>query len=320
MQEEKNNNLINLDDQINLNEIFFVLIKGKKSIILSTFILFFAGIIYSFYLPNIYESRALLAPVDESSLLGESLSQISGLASFAGINLSQDSKNTNSKKAIEMMESLNFFENHILPKIFLPDLMALQSWEPQKNILLYDESIYQQNSDKWVRDFTFPKKLIPSAQESHEVFNENHFNLNVDNRTGYVKLTVKHQSPYLARQWTEIIFNEINRFYRQKDKAEAERAVNYLKNQMAKTSFSEIKQVTASLLQKEIQILTLIEANKEYVFEYVYPPDVMEEKSEPSRIFIISFMTFLGILLGVLIVLFNHYFFKKKKTLEITNS
>ena len=136
MQEEKNNNLINLDDQINLNEIFFVLIKGKKSIILSTFILFFAGIIYSFYLPNIYESRALLAPVDESSLLGESLSQISGLASFAGINLSQDSKNTNSKKAIEMMESLNFFENHILPKIFLPDLMALQSWEPQKNILL----------------------------------------------------------------------------------------------------------------------------------------------------------------------------------------
>ncbi len=318
MQEENNNNFSNLDNKINLNEIFFVLIKGKKYIIFSTIILFLAGIVYSLYLPNIYQSRALLAPVEESSLLGESLSQISGLASFAGINLSGDNKNTNSKKAIEMMESLNFFENHILPKIFLPDLMALKSWEPKKNILHYDESIYQQNSDEWVRDFSFPNKLIPSAQESHEVFNEEHFNLNVDNRTGYVKLSVKHQSPYVAKQWIEIIFNEINYFYRQKDKAEAEKSVNYLKNQMAKTSFSEVKQATASLLQKEIQILTLIEANKDYVFEYVYPPDVMEEKSEPSRIFIISFMTLLGIFSGALIVFFKHYFTEKKKTLEIT--
>ena len=41
---------------------------------------------------------------------------------------------------------------------------------------------------------------------------------------------------------------------------------------MAKTRFSEIKQVTAELLGQEIQKLTLIEANSDYVFEYVYPP------------------------------------------------
>ena len=80
-----------------------------------------------------------------------------------------------------------------------------------------------------------------------------------------------------------MIVEEINSFYRQKDKEEAEAAIVYLNNQIARTSLSEIKQVTASVLQKEIQKLTLIEARSDYVFEYIYPPSVMEQKSEPSR-------------------------------------
>ena len=109
-----------------------------------------------------------------------------------------------------------------------------------------------------------------------------------------------------------MIVKEVNAFYRQKDKSESEKAAIYLNKQISGTSLSEIKQVTASLLQQEVQKLTLIEANKDYVFEYIYPPSVMEQKSEPHRPLIVILFTFFGGLLGVLFVLFKYYFFEEK--------
>ena len=56
-------------------------------------------------------------------------------------------------------------------------------------------------------------------------------NLNEDKKTGFVTISIKHQSPYIAKQWTELIVNEINKFYRQKDKLESEKAARYLNQQ-----------------------------------------------------------------------------------------
>ena len=50
---------------------------------------------------------------------------------------------------------------------------------------------------------------------------------------------------------------------------------------MMKTTLSEIKEVTAELLQREIQKLSLVEVNENYVFEYIYPPSVMEKNLSP---------------------------------------
>lgn len=312
MQKIENNIHAN-DNEIDLKELFSILVQGKWIITSATIFFSIFGIIYSLSLPNIYESEALLAPVDESSsLMSGVLSEYSGLAGLAGISLPDGDNSSNSKKAIEVMSSLSFFENYIMPKIFLPDLMAVESWENQTNKIIYDESIFKKNSNTWVRDVSYPKKLIPSAQESFTVFKNDHFNLSEDNKTGYVTLSVKHQSPLLAKKWVEIIFKEINAFYRLKDKTESEKAIAYLNKQVAATSLTEIREVTASLLQKEIQKLTLVEANNDYVFEYIYPPSLMEKKSEPRRIFIFILFFLLGGMLSIFLVLLRHYVFNEK--------
>ena len=322
MQEIDSNKQANdLDDELYLREIFFVLNQGKRIIAYVTALLVIIGIIYSLLLPNIYQSKALLAPVDESSsLIGGALSQYSGLAGLAGINLPTGETGSNSKKAFESLSSLNFFENHVMPRIFLPDLMAIESWDHEKNIIIYDDSIFQKDSNTWVRNFSYPQKLIPSAQESFETFEDENLSLREDFKTGYVTLSIKHQSPIIAKQWVEIIVEEVNSFYRQKDKETSEKAVIYLNKQIENTKLSEIRQVTASLLEKEIQKLTLVEANEDYVFEYVYPPSVMEEKSEPNRILIVILSFILGVFLGMIIVLYRHYFLKEKNALEKISS
>ena len=75
---------------------------------------------------------------------------------------------------------------------------------------------------------------------------------------------------------------------------------------------SEIKQVLAQLLQEETKKLSLIEADQSYVFDYIDPPAVMEQKSEPKRSIICILSALFGGMLSILIVLIRHYAFKEK--------
>ena len=108
----------------------------------------------------------MLAPVDESSSLGGgSLNQVSGLAGLAGFALPSADGGSNANKAIQVMGSLSFFENYIMPKIFLPDLMAVKSWDENKKIIIYDESVFNKNSNSWVNNSPNSEISFPSAQK-----------------------------------------------------------------------------------------------------------------------------------------------------------
>ena len=313
MQEAHSNKHPNdFDDEIDLRELFYVLLEGKWIIVSLTAFVSIIGVIYSLLLPNIYESKAMLVPVNSSSGISGALGSYSGLAGLAGISLPSGGDEGNSAKAIQKISSLSFFENNILPNIHLPDLMAVKSWNSKTNIVAFDESIYDTSNNTWIRDYSYPQQQIPSAQESFAVFQTEHLSLSEDKKSGFITLSIKHQSPFIAKQWAELVVNEVNAFYRQKDKSESEKAVSYLNQQISTTGLSEIKQVLAQLLQAEIKKLTLIEANESFVFDYIDPPAVMEKKSEPNRANICILIALLGGMLSILLVFIRHYFFKEK--------
>ncbi len=300
------------DDEVDLRELFYVLLEGKWIIVSLTAFASIVGVIYSLSLPNIYESKAMLVPVNSSSGISGALGSYSGLAGIAGISLPSGGDEGNSAKAIQKISSLSFFENNILPNIHLPDLMAVKSWNSKTNTLTFDDSIYDTNSNTWIRDYSYPQQQIPSAQESFEVFKTAHLSLSEDKKSGFITLAIKHQSPFIAKQWVELVINQVNAFYRQKDKSESEKSVSYLNQQISITGLSEIKQVIAQLLQEETKKLTLIEANQYYVFDYIDPPAVMEQKSEPKRSLICILSALLGGMLSIVLVLIRHYVIKQK--------
>jgi len=315
MQETYTNKRPNdFDDEIDLQELFNVLLEGKWIIVSLTAFVSILGVIFSLSLPNIYESKALLVPVNTSSSVAGALGGYSSLAGLAGINLSSGGDEGNSEKAIKKISSLSFFENNIITNIHLPDLMAYKAWDSQANLHIYDENIYDTNTNTWVRNYSYPIQQIPSAQESYEVFKSKHLTFSEEKKSGFSTLSIKHQSPFVAKQWAELIVNEVNSYYRQKDKSESEKAVSYLNQQISMTSLSEIKQVLAQLLQEETKKLALIEANKFYVFDYIDPPAVMEKKSEPIRSLISILSSLIGGILSIFLVLVRHYVFKEKNT------
>ena len=305
---QSNINPNDFDNEIELREIFSLLWQKKWIIISITTFVGITGVIVSLLLPNIYESKAILSPADSGNSISKSLQNYSGLAGLAGVSIPSGADESNSAKAIQKLNTLSFFENNILPNIFLPDLMALESWERTTNTLNYDESAYNIKTNTWVRDYSYPYKQIPSAQESFKEFKEKHFGLSEDKKTGFITITIKHKSPFLAKEWAELMISEVNYFYRQKDKSESEKAVRYLNEQIAMTNLSEVKVAVSKLLQEETKKLALIEAKQFYVFEYIDPPAVMERKSEPQRALILLLSILLGGMLSVIYVLVKKYF------------
>ena len=299
------------DDEIDLRELFGIFWKGKWLLIGITFLFSIAAVVYSLSLPNIYHSSALLSPVGNQSSMNQALRSYGGLANIAGINLPSSGDVSKTDKALEKLESLSFFTENIMPNIYLPDLMAIESWDAASNTILYNNKVFNEEKQLWVRDFQYPKSQIPSAQESFKVFKSS-LKVVKDNKNGFVSILVNHQSPYVAKDWVELIVDQLNYFYRSKDRLEAEAAVDYLNIQIAQTSFTEIKQVIAQLLQQKTQQLTLIEVNDFYVFDYIDPPSVMEEKAEPSRAIICILGALLGGIIGVILVLINFFFINRK--------
>ncbi len=290
------------EDEIDLRKLLDVIWSGKWVIFALIISSSLIAVLVSISLPNVYKSEALLSPVVSEAAPSGAMSNMGGLATLAGLNF-QTQPAGNSTKALKKLRTLSFYEDNILPNIFLPDLMALKSWDSKNNKIIYDKNIFNSDTQTWNK--------IPSPQKSYKDF-KRILEFSLDYETGFVTLSVRHQSPYIAQEWTNLIVNQLNDFFRSNDKREAQAAMDYLNAQMAQTSYTEIKEVIAQLLQNKMQQLTLIEANDFYVFSYLDPPKVMEEKVEPNRKSISILGAVLGALLGILIVIIREFLRSKK--------
>ena len=299
------NNESKSNDEIDIKNLLKIIFDGRQIIIALTALFSVIAVIYSLSLPNIYKSSALLSPVGDNASTNQSLNNIGSLAGLAGINISSQSVNKTTK-AITKIVTLSFFEDNILPNIFLPDLMASIDWDEESNSVIYKEDLFNSQDQKWTE--------IPSSQESFKKFLEA---IELEElKTGFVRISFKHYSPYVAKEWTELVVDQINGSFRTLDKLEAQSSMSFLNVQMAQTSYSEIKEVIAEILKQKMQRLSLIEANEFYVFSYLDSPAVEEEKVEPTRSKISIFGSVFGLLLGILIVIARDYLYTNARKTE----
>ena len=154
--------------------------------------------------------------------------------------------------------------------------MAFKSWNRVTNLNTFDEDLYDINSQTWVRIVQPPNKSVPSPQESFQKFMSN-LSIYKDPVSGFITIQIKHQSPFIAKKWVELVLDQINLFYREKDREQSIATVNFLNEQLSKTSIVEVKQAIAVLLQEEAKKPALIEASKYYVYDYIDAPAVMKK-------------------------------------------
>jgi LPS O-antigen subunit length determinant protein (WzzB/FepE family) len=292
-------------DEIDIREIFISLFKRKKLILLITSIISISTVIYSLNLPDIYTSKSRLVPTAPEDSLTSKLGGLASFGSLAGVSLSSDSV-SKSHEAIERMKSFEFFSSYFLPNIRLEDLMAVKKWIPSKNIIIYDKKLFDESSGKWVRDISYSKRPIPSDQQAYK-FYQDIFTINEDSKSLFITVSIKHQSPYIAKDWLDLIIHQINESMLSKDAEQAKKSIAYLSDTAQTTNIQSLKEIISNLLEKEMQTLMLTASNEDYIFSIIDSPLVPEIKSGPSRSVICFLGTIFGFIIAILIAFLLDY-------------
>ena len=296
------------DDIVELREIFIILWAGRALISTVAGFAAICSLLFAFWLPNIYESKALLSPREDDSVsgLGALARQYGGLASLAGINLGGVGGDSNrSMLAQEKIKSLDFFSRHLYEEVLL-DLMAIEYWSEESGLTIYDSDIFDVQKKVWVREVDYPQKIKPSAQEAHEEFLDL-LKVVEDKQSGLVTVSVAHQSPLVAKRWVDLIVESVTEEIRNDDIEEAEQSIEFLEQKRSETALVSLDEVFAQLIEEQTKTIMLAQVSKDYVFDVIDPPVVPEFESEPSRAVILSVGTILGVLLAAGFVITRHF-------------
>ena len=182
------------NDEIDVVEVFLTLWNKKFLIITITSIAAILSVLYALSLPNIYTSKASLVPSAPEDSLQSRIGALSSFGAFAGIDMPA-SKASKSQEAIERIQSFEFFSTYFLPNIKLENIMAVEKWLGEEN-LVYDKSLFDKKNNVWTKDNKGISN-IPSEQEAYKVY-RSILAINDDIKTSFVTISIDHKSPIIA--------------------------------------------------------------------------------------------------------------------------
>lgn len=305
-------------DSITLLELLESLWDAKKVIVSLTFIFAFSSVILALSLPNIYKANAILSPADaqNTSNLGGLGGQLGGLAAMAGVNLGA-SNSGQTQLAVEVMYSRRFVNSFINKHDLLVPLMAAKGWDASNNKLELDEEVYDSKTKKWVRT---PKGLRgekPTAQEAYEKFVNEVFSISQDKESGSYNITILHYSPYIAKEWVNLLVEDINFEMRSRALAMSSKSLKYLNEQLEKTTVAEMQSTLFELIKEQTKNLMLANVQYEFVFKVIDPAVVPEVKSKPSRAIICIMGTLIGFIVSLTFVFVRFVLRKDREKLNM---
>jgi uncharacterized protein involved in exopolysaccharide biosynthesis len=216
-----------------------------------------------------YEATILLAPVSEQevgSRLGSVsglASQLGGLASLAGLS---GSGNSFKNEAVATLQSEALTERYIIDNNLLPVLYS-DLWDSQRKT--------------WT--VTDPKK-IPTPWKANRYFQKQIRVVVENNKTGLVSLSIKWTDPALAAQWANGLVKMTNDYLRQKAIVEADRNIDYLNDEVKKTTVVPVQQAVYSLMETEIKKEMLARGSSNYALKVLDPAITPEIRSSPTTL------------------------------------
>lgn len=240
----------------------------------------FAGIAAAaaFVITPKYRAEIVVIPVkvdDARSALSSMIGQFGGLASLAGVSLGGGS---NKDEYLQYLRSNTFTARFIEDEQLLPVLFA-DRWDAA--------------GKRW--DVQDPAD-VPTLADGVREFNRTVRAVQEERRTGIVTLTVVWKDREMAARWANLLVERANRDLRERAIREAQKSIDYLDSELAKTSVIELRQAIYRLVENQIKTVMFANARPEYAFKVIDPavaPDA-DDVVRPKKLA----MTLLGGILG----------------------
>jgi len=291
-----------MEDDFDIKELFRIIWESKKLIFVVSMLFALVSMVISLSYPNIYSTNALLIPSDnqKSSTSSSGLGTLSTLSSFAGLNLQGQGVDTTTE-GIAVLKSYKFISDFLKRHKVLVPLLAAQEWDSKSGNLILDNSIYDRESEEWVNG-------NPSMQEAYSLFLTKHLSVVKDFDNGLITVGVKHISPFLAKQWTDLLIEDLNTYFMRREVREAQKSIDFIENQLNNTEVTlALKNLLYILIQEQTKIIVLANGREEYLFRTLDPAFVPNKKSGPMRSIYVILSFFIG-MMSTLVVIFIAYY------------
>lgn len=274
-------------DSVDLLELWLTLWDQKWRVLGTAFVLAIAGAVYSLLATEWWRAEALLAPAEREagSLPSSQLGGYSGLASLAGLGLGDQQ----SVKTLAVFRSRDFLREFIVDHELMPVLYQ-DLWDPA--------------TDSWNVE---SEEEIPDLREAVTFFETGIRFIEKEPGTGLVTLAVEWKDPYLAAHWTRLLVDRINQRMRNERIVEAERNLEYLREQLQGATLATMRQSIGALLESELQQAMVARGQQEFAYEVIDGPEVPLRRERPNRTLIVLLAGLLGGLIATTVVVVRFF-------------
>jgi uncharacterized protein involved in exopolysaccharide biosynthesis len=238
-------------------------------------------------LPPLYRSTAVAFPVaDKESAggLGSVLSQFSGVASMAGLDVAGNGN----PEAVAIIKSRQFTERFIMKNALMPILFR-KDWDVARN--------------DWKRNLRRPRTLW----DGFDLFSRKVRTVTEDRKSGMLTINVEWRDRDVAAQWANQLVAQLNEEMRQRAIDEATGMILYLNKESEKAENLALKESISRLIESEIKERALATVRHEYAYHLIdaaEPADRWHPSSPQAKVYLV-FGAIGGLILGVVAALLS---------------
>jgi uncharacterized protein involved in exopolysaccharide biosynthesis len=236
--------------------------------------------------PN-YRSTAVAFPVvDKTSAggLGGVLSQFSGMASMAGLDVGDNGN----PEALAIIKSRQFTERFITKNALMPVLFH-KDWDVARN--------------DWKPNLRRPRTLW----DGFDLFSRKVRSVTEDRKSGMLTVNVEWRDRDVAAQWANQLVAQLNEEMRQHAIDEATGMIQYLDRESEKAENMALKESISRLIESEIKERALATVRHEYAYHLIdpaEPADPLHPSSPQPKVYLI-FGALGGLIIGVVAALLS---------------
>jgi len=300
------NQNIELNEEIDLKELFLKLWRGKIYIILVPLIFIFFASLYLQSAQRKYTVEYNLKPVVESKN-SSGISGLSGFASIAGIQLPTSSNNDFNifKKLIPSVEvSEIIFENNAI----INDVFRSEWNETLKSYSRPPKSRYQTLVSDAKKFLTGNIELnyMPPNPRRLSIIIKNNIQISEDKETGFLKFTSETPNPDLMLSIIIEATKASDKIMRQRYIDFSTEPLAFYKEKLRTARSREHREALAELISKEEQKLMFASRGKYFIAEPYLNPTVSLHPTAPKPKLILAVSLLLGLLFGAVFVLVRY--------------
>jgi uncharacterized protein involved in exopolysaccharide biosynthesis len=233
------------------------------------------------YRAEVVVASAGAAPQSQIASLVGRLGGLGGLADTLGGSAPSAAEN------LALLQSEEFLSAFIAERDLLPKLFPKQ-WDEAKR--------------QWRLE---PGDAPPSLQDGHRRFTAAIMRVKVDKDDALIHLTIEWKDPRVAAEWANELIARANRVIAQRALLDATRSIDYLREELARTSQLELQQSIYRLVETQMNSAMLASVRKDFAFRVVSPAiasDLHRKVSpKPARMIVLGALA--GLILASVIAL-----------------